>query len=222
MASMDIIERSDESISVRFLGFPREYINALRRISISEIPIMAIDDVILHHNSSAMHDEALVHRVGLIPLRTDLNRFVSADECSCKSSLGCPNCRVMLYLDVEAVDKQRMVLSSDLVSEDDVVKPINPNIPIVVLASDQKIKLEAYARLGVGKMHAKWQPVSIAVLKEVDESKDEYILTLESIGSLTATEILSESVRVLSEKLRRFEGKVKELKEERYAESNTN
>lgn len=218
LTSIDILEVSDDTISVKFVDFPRQYINALRRIAISEIPIMAIDDVVMHYNSSPMHDEALVHRVGLIPLRTELNRFVKAEECSCKSSLGCSNCRVMLYLDVEAVDKPREVLSGDIVSEDDVVKPINPDIPIVALATGQKVKLEAYARLGIGKLHAKWQPVSVAVLKE--GKPNEFILTLETVGSLKASEILLESIRVLSEKLRRFNDKIRELKE--YAESNVN
>lgn len=219
MKKVDIIEVSNEMISVRFIGFPRQYINSLRRIAISEVPIMAIDDIILHYNSSPLHDEALAHRLGLIPLRTELNRFVESEKCSCKSSLGCPNCRVILYLDVEAKDKPREVLSSDLISEDNVVKPINPNIPIVTLATGQKLKLEAYARLGKGKMHSKWQPVSIAVLKEVNEENEEFVLTLESIGSLTSKEILFESVRKLYEKLEELEEKIVRLNE--YAESTT-
>ena len=223
MVSADIIEESYMSISVRFQGIARQYINALRRIAISEVPIMAIDDVVIHYNSSALHDEALVHRLGLIPLKMDLNRFVKPDECSCKSSLGCQNCRVLLYLDIEAIDKPRMVLSGDLKSEDDVVKPISDDIPIVALATSQKVKLEAYARLGIGKMHAKWQPVSIAVLKEVDEDRDDYILTLESIGSLSARDILLESIRVLSSKLEEFKKRVDEIKqEEEYAKPDTN
>ncbi len=216
MASIDILEVKDDLISIKFVGFAREYLNALRRIAISELPIMAIDDVIIHYNSSVMHDEALVHRLGLIPLRTDLSRFVKAEECSCKSTLGCPNCRVLLYLDVEAVGKPRQVLSGDLISEDVDVKPINPNIPIIILATGQKIKLEAYARLGIGKSHAKWQATSIAVLKE---DNDGFILTLESVGSLSSTQILLESIKVLSEKLRLLESNLRKIKEGEYAKS---
>lgn len=220
MRSVDIIKESDESISLKFLGFPRQYINTLRRFALNEVPIMAVDDVVLHYNSSPMHDEILVHRIGLIPLKTEIGRFVSADECSCKSNLGCPKCRVMIYLDVEAKDKTRQVLSSDIVSEDDIVKPISPNIPIVILAKGQKIKLEGYARLGSGKMHAKWQAATISVLKEVDTSKDEYILNIESVGSLTSREILLESVRILVEKLKSFENSINKLREEKeYAKS---
>ena len=49
---------------------------------------------------------------------------------------------------------------ASLVSEDETVKPVSKDIPIVVLAPNQKLKFEAYARLGTGKDHAKWQPTS--------------------------------------------------------------
>ena len=69
------------------------------------------------------------------------------------------------------------------------VKPVSKDIPIVVLAPNQKLKFEAYARLGVGKDHAKWQPTSAAVVKD-GKNEDEIILILESNGALTAEEIL--------------------------------
>jgi len=212
LTSIDIIEQSDEKIVVKLKGIARQYANALRRIAISEVPIMAIDDVVILENSSVMHDEAIAHRLGLIPLRTELDRFVMAHECDCKSTLGCSKCRVLLYLEAEAQDKSRPVLSGELNSDDDYVKPVSADIPIIVLAPTQKLKLEAYARLGTGKMHAKWQPVSAAVLKEVDSNKEEYILQLESVGSLTPSEVLLQSLKILDEKIKIFGEKVKELK----------
>lgn len=212
MTSIDIIEQSDEKIVVKLKGIARQYANALRRIAISEVPIMAIDDVVILENSSVMHDEAIAHRLGLIPLRTELDRFVMAHECDCKSTLGCSKCRVLLYLEAEAQDKSRPVLSGELKSDDDYVKPVSADIPIIVLAPTQKLKLEAYARLGTGKMHAKWQPVSAAVLKEVDSNKEEYVLQLETVGSLTGSEVLLQSLKTLDEKIKIFGEKVKELK----------
>ncbi|MFQ5969895.1 MAG: DNA-directed RNA polymerase subunit D [Nitrososphaerales archaeon] len=212
MASIDIIEQSNEKIVVKLKGIAIQYANALRRIAISEVPIMAIDDVVILENSSVMHDEAIAHRLGLIPLRTELDRFVMADECDCKSTLGCSKCRVLLYLEGEAQDKSRPVLSGELNSDDDYVKPVSTDIPIIVLAPTQKLKLEAYARLGTSKMHAKWQPVSAAVLKEVDSDKEEYILHLESVGSLTPSEVLLQSLKILDEKIKIFGENVKELK----------
>ena len=212
LASIDIIEQSDEKIEVKFKGVPRQYVNALRRIAMSEVPTMAIDDVVMLENSSVLHDEAIAHRLGLIPLKTEVDRFVMAHECDCKSTLGCSKCRVLLYLDAEAQDKSRPVLSGELKSDDDYVKPVNDDIPIIVLAPGQKLKVEAYARLGTGKMHAKWEPVSVAVLKEVDNDKEEYILQLESVGSLKPSEVLFKSLAILDERVKIFGEKIKELK----------
>ena len=36
---------------------------------------------------------------------------------------------------------------------------------IAKLAKGQKLKLEAYGRLGKGKVHAKWQPVCVSAYK---------------------------------------------------------
>ncbi len=212
LASIDIIEQTDSKIAIKLKGIPRQYANALRRVALSEVPTMAIDDVVILDNSSVLHDEAVAHRLGLIPLRTELGRFVMAHECDCKSTLGCSKCRVLLYVDSSAEDKSKPVLSGELNSDDDYVKPVSPDIPIVVLAPGQKLKVEAYARLGTGKMHAKWQPVSVAVLKETDSAKEEFILELETIGMLTPAEVIQQSVKILDDKMKIFGEKVKELK----------
>lgn len=212
MTSLDIVEQSHNKIVVRLKDVPRQYASALRRIALSEIPVMAIDDVVILDNSSVVHDEAIAHRLGLIPLRTELERFVMAHECDCKSALGCSKCRVLLYLDSPAQDQNRSVLSGELNSEDDYVKPSSTDIPIVVLSPGQKLKIEAYARLGIGKMHAKWQPVSAAVLKQPNDDKKEFILELETIGMLTPEEIIHQSIKILDEKIMMFGVKIKELK----------
>ena len=45
--------------------------NALRRIMISEVPTMTIDLVEVKENTSALHDEFLAHRLGLVPLNSE-------------------------------------------------------------------------------------------------------------------------------------------------------
>jgi DNA-directed RNA polymerase subunit D len=132
-------------------------------------------------------------------------------ECDCKSTLGCSKCRVLLVLDAEANEKTVSVASGELVSEDETVKPVSKDIPIVVLAPNQKLKFEAYARLGTGKDHAKWQPTSAAVVKD-GESEDETILILESNGALTAEEVLLAAVDRLVAKIKGFKQLVSTLK----------
>jgi DNA-directed RNA polymerase subunit D len=167
------------------------------------VPTFAIDDVVILENSSVMHDEAVAHRLGLIPLRTDLKKFSLPEECSCKSTLGCTNCRVLLQLDAEANEKTKTVTTSELISEDEFVKPVSQDIPIIVLAPGQKIKFEAYARLGFGRDHAKWQPATIAVVK-YGESENEIFLTVESNGALTAEEIIIAAIEQLNKSIKEF------------------
>lgn len=198
-------------IVVKFNNVPRQYVNSLRRLAISEVPTLAIDDVVMLENSSVMHDEAVAHRLGLIPLRTDPGRFVMPHECDCKSTLGCSKCRVLLVLDSEASEKSKVVLSGELVSEDELVKPVSKDIPIVVLAPSQKLKFEAYARLGTGKDHAKWQPTSAAVVKD-GKDENEIILLIESNGALTAEEILLSAAERLASKVKTFKQVASSLK----------
>ncbi|MEM3403894.1 MAG: DNA-directed RNA polymerase subunit D [Nitrososphaeria archaeon] len=162
---VQVLEESYEKVTVVFEGFPRVYVNSIRRASMSLVPVMAIDDVVILENTSSFYDEVIAHRLGLIPLKTPLEKYLIPSECDCKSALGCPKCRVLFVLDAEATDKVRDVLSAELVSEDEEVKPVSPNIPIIKLAPGQKIKLEAYAKLGRGKSHSKWQATSAAVLR---------------------------------------------------------
>ncbi|MCX8171894.1 MAG: DNA-directed RNA polymerase subunit D [Candidatus Bathyarchaeota archaeon] len=155
-----ILEKSDLAARLIIEGISPPLANTLRRISLSEVPVMAIDDIVIYENSSVLHDEILALRLGLIPLKTDLDSYNLPEKCTCKSELGCSLCRVVLTLNVEAKGGVRTVYSGDLVSENPNIVPVSDKIPIVKLAPGQRIMLEAYAKLGRGKDHAKWQPVS--------------------------------------------------------------
>jgi DNA-directed RNA polymerase subunit D len=201
--SVNILERADEKIVIKFNNVPRQYINAIRRTSISEVPTLAIDDVVILENSSVMHDEAIAHRLGLIPLLTNLDRFVMPHECDCKSTLGCSKCRVLLVLDSEANEKTKVVMSGELVSEDELIKPVSKDIPIITLAPGQKLKFEAYARLGIGRDHAKWQPTSAAIVKDGND-ESESILVIETNKALTAEETLMAAIDKINSKIKNF------------------
>lgn len=208
--AVKILEKTDNNAVIQFNNVSRQYVNALRRLAISEVPTFAIDDLVILENSSVMHDEAIAHRLGLIPLRTDLERFVMPHDCDCNSTLGCSKCKVLFVLDSETQDKTKVVLSGELISEDEIVQPVSKKIPIISLAPGQKIKFEAYARLGIGKDHAKWQPTSVAVVKD-GADENESILVIETNGSLTAHETIMESIKKLSSKISKFENLVVSL-----------
>lgn len=198
-------------MSVKLKGIPLQYANALRRICLNGVPVFAIDTVDIIENTSVLVDEGLAHRLALIPIKTDTIRFVEPSKCNCKSDTGCSNCRVMLVLDTEEAETTRLVLSNELTSEDEDVKPTSDKIPIVELAPAQKIKVEAYARLGRGIEHAKWNSSNISVLTDTDK-EGEHVLTVESTGALTPQQIILGGVNELSNRLGEFKDILSQLK----------
>ena len=193
-------EEKDNSVSLSLEGVDRSYANAVRRFCISEVPSMAIDDVVILENSSVLYDETLAHRLGMIPIKTDLERYVLPEKCDCGSPLGCNKCRVLFVLEATGKERVSTVLSGDLVSEDREIRPVSETIPIVKLAHGQTIKLEAYARLGKGKEHAKWQACTIAALTD-GKTEGSFNLTVESSGGLPARKIVTTAMEMLGEKL---------------------
>ena len=70
-----ILEKNQRNIRFVLRDVPIFIANALRRIMVAEVPTMAIEDVIIIENSSPIKDEILAHRLGLIPLSTDLDTY---------------------------------------------------------------------------------------------------------------------------------------------------
>jgi DNA-directed RNA polymerase subunit D len=198
-------------MSVKLKGVPLQYANALRRICLNGIPVFAIDTVDIIENLSVMSDEGIAHRLGLIPIKTDLKRFNEPAKCPCQSKTGCSNCRVMLVIDSGDTDTTRTVTSAEFSSEDETIKPVSDKVPIVQIAPGQKLKLEAYARLGRGSDHAKWNSANVSVLTHTDK-QDEYILTIESTGALGPEQIITAGIDELAGRLEEFKQVVAELK----------
>ena len=211
LPSLEILSQDDKEMSIKLKGISLQYANALRRICLNGVPVFAIDTVDIIENSSVLADEGIAHRLGLIPLKTDLSRFVEPSKCECHSESGCSNCRVMLMIDVGESDTTRTVYSNELTSEDDTVKPTSDKIPIVVMAPGQRLKIEAYARLGRGTEHAKWNSANISTLVNT-EKEGEYLLTVESTGALTPQQIFIEGIGELSMRLEEFKTILKEIK----------
>ena len=212
LSSLEVISKDNQKISVKIKGVALQYSNALRRVCLNGVPVFAIDTVDIIENSSVLPDEGLAHRLGLIPLKTDLSRFNEPSKCECQSETGCSNCKVMLVLDSGESDTTRTVLSNELSSEDDFIKPISEKIPIVQLAPGQRIKVECYARLGRGTEHAKWNSANVSMLTET-ENNDERILTIESTGALNPEQILLAGVNEVADRLSEFKEMINQIEE---------
>ena len=198
MSTIQVLTSDDKKISVKIKGVSLHYANALRRICLNGIPVFAIDTVDIIENSSVLADEGIAHTLGLIPLKTELK---GSDESS----------RVMLVLDSEATENTKVITSAELESKDQVVKPISNQIPIIHLAPGQRIKLEAYARLGRGTEHSKWNSANVSVLTNTDKT-DEYVLTVETAGSLEPRQIIMAGIEELSKRLEEFKETLVNLK----------
>ena len=143
------------------------YANALRRVLVSDVPKMAIEDVEFHlgpiraddgkeyESVGPLFDEMIAHRLGLVPIPTDLALYNRREDCPTCHGEGCPNCTI-----IYSVNKRGpgVVTSADLEPIGDAkLRPKDSKIPIVKLGDGQAMLIYATAVLGSGKDHAKWQ-----------------------------------------------------------------
>lgn len=209
-----IKENSEKEHKLSFTtDMPIYLANAIRR-SVLEIPIMAIDEVEIIKNDSALYDEIIAHRLGLIPIKTDK----TSKELKFKLKETGP----------------KIVYSSDISPSVE----IEYKLPIVILDKEQEIEIIAEARLGKGIDHIKHSPglayynynidedlidfvtinedgkvsyeeqeikeklseEQIAKIKKI-KNIDELIFYIESWGQIKVKEIFPRAIQTLSENL---------------------
>eukprot|EP00466_Bigelowiella_natans_P003416 jgi/Bigna1/57647/fgenesh1_pm.23_\ len=73
-------EEKDDHVVFDIIGIDAPLANALRRIMLSEVPTMAIENVYIYQNTSIMQDEVLAHRLGLIPIAAEPRMFSYVNE----------------------------------------------------------------------------------------------------------------------------------------------
>lgn len=150
---LKIIDKKKDSLFLEVNDVSKAFMNSFRRIILEDIPTMAIEDVEFYKNDSVLYDEVVAHRLGLVPLKTDLSSYVLPKDCSCGGA-GCARCQVSLTLSKKGVD----VKASDLQSQDPAIVPVFKDMLLTKLSNTQAIELISYARLGTGAEHAKWAP----------------------------------------------------------------
>ncbi len=157
---IDIKKKDENFLLFTIEGVNDAFLNAIRRISTVEVPTMAIETVEILKNDAKIFDEALAHRLGLVPLTTDIESMVLASECDCEET--CPRCSVSLLLKEIG---PKTVYSSDLKSQDPQVVPYYDTIPLLKLKEGEEVELIAIAQLGLGLEHAKWEPTTACSYK---------------------------------------------------------
>ena len=108
VVEIQILEKTDEFMRFIVSGVNVPFVNALRRIMLTEVPTMAIDEIVILENSSIINDEILAHRMGFVPIKTDLDAYSLPEDCKCESEFGCNLCRANLTL--EAVSYTHLTL----------------------------------------------------------------------------------------------------------------
>ena len=176
---ISLLSRSKDDLNCTLLlkGISTVYANSIRRSFIENVPVLAIEDVELKKNNSALYDEMIAHRLGLIPLKTDISTYEQApDDYKNHEDL---NVKQKVTLSVKAKGPG-MVYASDNKSSDPGVKPVHPKMPIVNLLQGQELEFEAIAVVSVGRKHAKWSPClayyrqkpNIEIKKKVENAKE--------------------------------------------------
>jgi len=231
---METIQNSNEMLILR-IDANQPLANAIRR-SLSDVPTLAIDEVEIYKNDSALYDEVVANRLGLVPLKTEKS-MSSKTKIDLKLSKKGPS-------DVYAEDLEGPATI------------ICPKIPITYLGEGHKLELLATATLGTGREHAKHVPglcyyrhilevkstpqidkiiekskglikpekkgskwlcdLNEAALNKIEEAEknavqdsNELLFIVESYGNMPAKDILTEAVKALEHNLDQFE---KELK----------
>ena len=162
---IEIKSQSDDEIVFIVRDAEVPFMNAIRRCAMVNVPKIAIEDVNIIRNDSAMFNEVLAHRLGLTPLVSDLDALegMSLPE---DDDWDVYENGIMFSLNEEG---PKVVYSKDLISSDSKIKPVYDTIPLVKLKEDEIIDIEAVAKIGYGKEHAKWMPTTVCAYKQYPE-----------------------------------------------------
>ncbi len=157
--------------------------NAIRRSSL-EIPIIAVDEVEIVKNDSALYDEIIAHRIGLIPIKTDKG--------------------------IKETKFKLMEKGPKIVYSIDIKPDVGTDykIPIVILDNEQELEVVCEARVGRGIEHIKYSPGLIYFKHNIDPEMLDFVYIDEN-GKVNYDEEEMDIKRIKDE----IKIKIKKLKE---------
>ena len=168
-----ILEMDDYSAQIEFKNVNYSFVNSIRRSLVSMVPCLALHEIDFHMGSlgsyvdeesgdereyesiSAMFNEIVAHRIGMLPIPTDEKTIEAFGE-SISDDSKQPDIMYSLHKQGPCT-----VYSGDLepVSGDNTLVIPETNVPIVKLAEGQAVLVYAKAKFGTARQHTKWQCV---------------------------------------------------------------
>ena len=175
LTQIKVLSNTDEELVFEIKNIDAPLANALRRILISEIPTMAIENCTFYQNTSIIPDEVLAHRLGLIPIFADANIFSFKNENEEFSEFNNLCFKLHVVCDKEPIDvlsnQIKWIPQGNQKSRIDIAKPVHDDILIAKLRPGQEIEVEMIAVKGLGKDHTKWSPVCTAYYRLTPDVK---------------------------------------------------
>ena len=181
MVKIEIIEERDDHATILLKDTDRALANALRRTLMSNVPKMAIHRVRFelgtitdsqtgetYESVGALPDEVIAHRLAMIPIPTYHDEFCFLEDDPGNEGLpreewGTPASQIIYHCSARGTEEGHLVTAGDLnvLGEEKLQIPeVYRDIPITKLFAGQYLEFYAYAVMGRGTDHAKWNPVS--------------------------------------------------------------
>ena len=168
---VNVLKMEDYYAQVEFKDVNYSFVNSIRRSLVSMVPCLALHEIDFHMGSlgsyvdeesgdereyesiSAMFNEIVAHRIGMLPIPTD-EKTIEAFGDSIDDDTKQPDIMYSLHKQGPCT-----VYSGDLepVSGDTSLVIPETNVPLVKLAEGQAILVYAKAKIGNAQKHTKWQ-----------------------------------------------------------------
>ena len=183
-------------------------VNALRRTMIAEVPTVAFafdptvkhNDIKVHTNTGALHNEFLAHRISLVPLyfTSEEVEVFNSDKYTFKINVKNTSTEMLNVTshDIEIYDEtgnkypqafhERIFPANPTTKDYILLTKLKPNI--FDKKRGDEIVLDAKASVNIGKVHSRWSPVSLCTFynnldpKKVEEGLQTYLKEHAALG----------------------------------------
>ncbi len=163
--NVKLIKLTEESI--KFKIFLETYIaNSLRRICIAEVQTIAIHPIEFRKNDTILTDQQVAHRIGQIPIKSNKVENVPY-FINCECSDYCNKCSIKYQLNMKNNTTDNIDITSNNIQCGNANFEPLKNVIITRVSPNQHLNFFALGRKGIGKMNAKWSPVSKVVFKPI-------------------------------------------------------